>query len=997
MDIKNKGDRQSIREIIILSLLLVSLIVGYQVIANWSNWIAKKQTQNREPKSQKMTVQMLLGEFKKSLIFLSVNDEATHKLPSETRTFFANRKGTLLSELPFRSSYVGIIKNGQFIQEKSDIAAVVLEYKDMLIRSGGFKGGSFSQLKIGGQELNAEKRGLNVFVLDEEKKEILNYNFDFFAEANPTSVAQLHNVRQTSLEKIVLTLSSEDYEQLERKRAEALETGILLTDEVDLIPAKITFQNQRIKSEIRLKGDWTDHLIGDNWSFRVKLAKNKTLFGMRKFSLHQPKTRNYAGEWLFHQLARDAEILSLQYHFVEVALNIKTSRNTITKDLGIYALEEFFDKYLIERNQRKMGLILKIDEDPMWEERAIFRQANLDAKDLGYMEKFNYPEAKILPFAEASIIQDANLSEQLAIGRRLFKDYITGKKTISEVFDVPLLAKYNAICNLLGADHALIAHNFRVYYNPISALLEPVAFDGNAGTKIFYPYLYRGGEKDKVYMAAYAQAIEEVTKDSYINYLLDFPALTEKVALMQAHFPDFVWDEKVFSHNQHVLQQNLHPVNPLNVFFQVHTDQNIQLSIENHRRFPLEILSISTTDGRKFGNAMEESIVESRARTTVKFQLNKEYQRLFVNKKKRKSSFELSKDIEKVQLNYRVLGTEKELSTNILPWTEQGIQASDAILLKRKANLAAFDFLVVDEAKKTIICKTGTWKLTQPLIIPTGYTFLMEPGTKIDLLHPDAMIISFSPVRLLGDKVSPIHFTSSSNIGGGLLVLNTQDTSIVAHCKFSQLSNSTKPGWVISGAVNFYQAPVKIKHSAFTNNRCEDALNIISSYFEMNDVLFTNIYADAFDGDFVQGKMTNCFFSNIGNDAIDVSNAQLKVENILINSVGDKGLSAGENSQLIAENCIIKQSEIGVASKDQSTIRIAGSLLADNKLAFTAFQKKSEYGPAQIFADSVEMNANSYDFLIENQSFMKYNQKTVETVKEVKERMYGIEFGKSSR
>ena len=113
--------------------------------------------------------------------------------------------------------------------------------------------------------------------------------------------------------------------------------------------------------------------------------------------------------------------------------------------------------------------------------------------------------------------------------------------------------------------------------------------------------------------------------------------------------------------------------------------------------------------------------------------------------------------------------------------------------------------------------------------------------------------------------------------------------------------------------------------------------------------------------------------------------------------MGDKGLSAGENSQLTAKNCIIKYSEIGVASKDQSTIHITGSLLTHNKLAFTAFQKKSEFGPAQIFADSVNMKENTYDFLIEEQSSMRYQQQMIATVKEVKERMYGIEFGKSSR
>jgi len=996
MDIKKTNNRHTFKEIFFLSILLIALLIGYQWFSNWMTPLSAEKQPLVDALSTELALQDLLAEHADKLIFLSVNDDAATKLTKKTRAFFKDKNGIALSELAFRSSYVGVYKNGVFIQEKSGGNEVArLTYQDIIISSGGLASGSFSRLEMAEKVFNTPKRGLNLFIIDAKEERVLSYSYDFFARETPLSKGEMHPTNQ--LEQITITLSEEDYEQLQQKRATALAAKVLLTDEADLVPAEIAFQDQLVNSEIRLKGDWTDHLIGDNWSFRVKLAKNKTVLGMRKFSLHHPKTRNYAGEWLFHQLLKQEGILSLQYHFVEVKLQVKSPTNTITKDLGIYALEEFFDKYLIERNQRKLGLILKIDEDPLWEERANFRTTGLNGWELGYMDHFNYPEAKILPFGEASILQDAGLVKQLAIGRRLFKDYVTGEKTISEVFDIQLLAKYNAISNLLGADHGLIAHNYRVYYNPITALLEPIAFDGNAGLKTYYPYLYQNGEKDATYMAAYAKALETVSEDEYLRKALNFPKLAQTIDLMQENFPDYQWDEKVFLNNQYVIQQALHPVNALNVFFEEQTKEAMVLSIENHRKFPLKILGLGTVDGRKFGGVDTEVLIAGHARKTVKIPLNNAYQRLFVNKKKRKSGFDLNKDIEKIVLNYSVLGTEKVLNSPILPWTEEGIQASDVILLKQKANLKAFKFLIVDEANRTITCKRGAWQLTKPLIIPAGYTFYMHGDTQIDLLHGNTMIVSFSPVRFMGQKDAPITFTSSTNGGSGLLVLNTTDTSLVAHCKFTQLSNSIRPGWVISGAVNFYKAPVKIKHSAFTKNRCEDALNIISSYFELEDVVFTDIYADAFDGDFVKGQITNCFFDKIGNDAIDVSNAEIEIENVLVNLAGDKGLSAGEASQLSAKNCIVKNSEIGVASKDQSVINIAGSLLMNNKLAFTAFQKKSEFGPAQIFADSVELKENTYDFLIEQQSFMQYNQQQIETVQEVKERMYGIEFGKSSR
>lgn len=995
MDIKKSPNSHGLKEIGYLLLLLVA-VIGGGMLYNWLSAQAKTSESIINLK-EVISIQTLFDTYQDHQIFISANDDAANKLTESTRAFFAKKNGAVLSKLAFRAAYVGVVEGGLLVKEKtSNSESVKLSYGNATISSGGFQKGTSSELSIADKKIDSNKRGLNVFILDKNRAQVFLYTFDFFAESTPLSKGEIYSINQTPLPKLRITLSSKDYAQLKQKRAEALNTKVLLTDEADLVSAKISFQDQTVKSEIRLKGDWTDHLEGENWSFRVKLAKDKAMMGMRKFSLHHPKTRNYAGEWLFHQLLQQAGILNLQYHFVEVELEIQAVGGNTIKGLGAYALEEFFDKYTIERNQRKLGIILKIDEDPLWEERANFSKSTLEANALGYMKNFNYPEAKILPFGEASVIEDPNLADQLVLGRALFKDYVTGKKKISEVFNVQLLAKYNAICNLLGADHALLAHNYRVYYNPVSGLLEPVGFDANAGVKTYYPYLYKNAEEDDQFMKAYAEALTEVSRAEYVKKALNFPQLQEKILLLKDYFPDYIWDEKVIYHNQYVIQQLLQPVNSLNVFFKGQTAQQFQLSVENHRKFPIEILGLKLKDGRNFGNTEGQSIISGKARETIDFTLEKAYQRLFVNKKKRKANFEYTKDLEKIVVVYRIVGSDKIEETTILPWSDAGIDASNAIQLKKQANVDQYPFLLIDEINRTITCKQGLWSLRKPLIIPKGYTFLMNAGTRIDLQHPDANIISFSPVRMIGNKSAPVEIFSSSNIGGGMLVLNTQDTSIIQHCKFTKLSNSGKPGWVISGAINFYQAPVKIQHSAFSKNRCEDALNIINSYFELDNTIFSDIFADAFDGDFISGKVSNSFFREIGNDAIDISDSQIEIENVVINAAGDKGLSAGEGSEMRATNCIIKNCEIAIASKDQSILAIDKSLLAQNRLAFTAFQKKAAFGAAQIIADSIEMNNNTYEFLIEEGSIMKWNERLIETVPEVKERMYGIEFGKKS-
>jgi len=78
-------------------------------------------------------------------------------------------------------------------------------------------------------------------------------------------------------------------------------------------------------------------------------------------------------------------------------------------------------------------------------------------------------------------------------------------------------------------------------------------------------------------------------------------------------------------------------------------------------------------------------------------------------------------------------------------------------------------------------------------------------------------------------------------------------------------------------------------------------------------------------------------------------------------------------------------------------LTLSNCLLENNQLSFTAFQKKSEFGPASIIADSIRMDKNEVGHLIETKSQLRLNGKQVETVNNVIERMYGAEFGKKSK
>ena len=287
--------------------------------------------------------------------------------------------------------------------------------------------------------------------------------------------------QKTTLDFIQITLSEKSYSKLKKKRDKALAVGILEVNDDDYVPASITFNGLEFEAEIRLKGDWVDHLQGDKWSFRIKLKGDKTILGMRKFSIHHPETRGYINEWLYHKSIKKEDLIGLRYGFLEGAIHIKleNSSDFENKNLGIYAIEESFDKRTLESNNRKESVILKYSEDLWWggvkNSIAIAEPSGLQWSN--FSKSVNFP---ITVFSESKVLQDSMMLGYFKTGKNLLK-YAGSKIAISAAYDIKKLAMHNAISNLFGASHGNAIINLRFYYNPITSKLEPIAFDGNSG------------------------------------------------------------------------------------------------------------------------------------------------------------------------------------------------------------------------------------------------------------------------------------------------------------------------------------------------------------------------------------------------------------------------------------------------------------------------------------------------------------------------------------
>ena len=208
------------------------------------------------------------------------------------------------------------------------------------------------------------------------------------------------------------------------------------------------------KVKMKLKGDWTDHLRSGKTSYRIKMGGNNAYYGLKSFSIQHPKTRNNVHEWIIHQMAENVDLLTTEYDFINLSIN--------GFDYGVYALEEHFDKQLIENRKRREGPILKFDESGAW--------------------AFNYKKGKyknwaLLPYFQSSIISvfkegrtldGGRLEKNFEEGRDILQRFKEGNISVETAFDIDLLAKFYVMNEMSSHNHAMAWHNRRFYFNPIS-------------------------------------------------------------------------------------------------------------------------------------------------------------------------------------------------------------------------------------------------------------------------------------------------------------------------------------------------------------------------------------------------------------------------------------------------------------------------------------------------------------------------------------------------
>ena len=773
-----------------------------------------------------------------------------------------------------------------------------------------------------------------------------------------------------SPEKLQINLSFKNYKKISTLRNRAIKDGILVRSENDKVNGEITYRGKSYPIRLRLKGDWTDHLIGDKWSFRVETRKDTAFLGMREFSLQHPRTRNYLNEFIFQEFLKYEKLPYLRYRFVPVSVN--------GKYLGIYALEEHFGKELIENSKLREGPILKISDQDIrneWKRNSILES-----------DKFlntNENNAEILTFNLEEIAKKDEIISQFKLGSEMLDNYLRKNIKTSELFDLSMTAKYFAIIDLLQALFANTWYDMRFYLDPLTTRLTPIGYDAQL------PYIVKNRLlsidqnvlklfDDSIFVKEYVKQLDKVTKDGYLE---DFfkkidNNLKKETLVVNKSFPFVSFNKNEIFKNRTYIKNRLTRLKPIgikNLSFSSNFN-NLTLDIFNKNKFPLTINSLNV-NGVKFIPSTNNFLVGEKNFKRVR---NKKVN-FIVDKndlKKIKTS-NLKDFINSSKENYQLydfkidysisgLDSVKSFETKLLKSTKNTSYQNS--LIKRDSTYLNFKNIDVDQINK-VVTISNDLIIEKPFILPKDFKLIIKSGVNIDIKN-DGLILLNGPLIMLGDKLNQINVNSFDG-GKGISIINSSYDSIIDYSNFDGLDANSTFSSNITGAISFYNSRVEIKNSRFKNNKSEDALNLVRSPFIIENSYFSNISSDAVDIDFSDGIITNTNFEIVGNDSVDISGSSVQLENLKITVSGDKAVSVGESSNVLAKNILIDNAFIGIASKDLSSIFLKNLKTNNVNICIAAYEKKKEYGPGLIKLDESNNRCNS-NYILESGSSILY-------------------------
>ena len=685
---------------------------------------------------------------------------------------------------------------------------------------------------------------------------------------------------------------------------------------------KIGLNNlEEFNAKIKIKGDramhWSDPKAS---SYRINLGKENKIFGMKKFSIQKPITRNYTYELLFHKFLERAGHLYLKYFLIDLYIN--------NEKRGIYVVEESFSKELIERQKKRNGPIFSLDES----RSNFYPLVNYEA----YSAKSWEVENKSLTKRAYAILNKIKNNEIELIDH----------------FDEDKWASYFAIIDVMGTYHGSLSKSVRLYYNPVTAKFEPIGYDAHYGAGDFSDFILfdflQEGRPNCIYICDekewYLKFFRSKTNGlnynfikKYIAYLFQYSSENFVQQFLKDNKKDidnfnqavykenskadqifykgiapFLFDEKFISKRSDLIKRRIDSVRLDQYKFSL--DNKKLLVQDNFSQFPIEAQAYECSNKKKLNFFFAGN---------MKIQWPHDCKKISIIKSKEEEKIiDLKEDISLTQ-DHKI---KKITDFQLLSEHSSVIKKSDdEFEIKSDINIA----------KNAIIKK--------------NQKFTIKENVNININNNSILVVN-GDIYFRGSKNKNIGINSDKT---GSIIFNKNRVEM-SYVNIQNLGYPKLDGYILYSGLNFIESSANLKNIYIKNNNSEDAINLINSNTYVENMTLENTYSDALDGDFGSLEFKNIKCKNVGNDCLDVSGAKIKGDYLIVAGAKDKGISVGENSKVTIENINVSGAKVGIAVKDGSKAWFSNINLKDNTYDLAAYNKKNEYEPPSMNIEKIK-------------------------------------------
>ncbi|CAM2064600.1 CotH kinase family protein [Sulfidibacter corallicola] len=793
---------------------------------------------------------------------------------------------------------------------------------------------------------------------------------------------------ENKLPTLAVEIPVEGAQRLQDVRNQALQRGLIVQGEEDTVGVSLTVEDRPFEADLRIKGDWTDHVNSDKWSFRIGLRDGKWR-GMRVFSVQHPLTRGYLWEWVVHEAARREGILAPRSMFVNLVVN--------GNEMGIYFLEEHFSKELLESQGRREGPIVLFNEASFW---ATYLRFHIGA--LGFHPKVPLaiqpalsPEsaeiraygAKRFSSSEAlnrnyiGSLEKLGQLQQLLVGAETNRDRLQRLQalqtlkgaTVEDLIDVETWSRAHALASLFQIWHGLVWHNLRMYGNPVKDRLEPVLYDNMAHVlrpsdknpiplRTDNPIVYELNRSPRYYSGVFSH-LGRMCEPGYLEGLFEdlapqwqiyedalvaefqlgpeyrMDAMKQRLRVQQAYLVDVIRPGDAANFSASALYRDGADT-PLEATLQVDawTTTQIPVVIEGFE-FPNGVFvsarNCLVSDEANGATILESGGVLLAPRRRARFTWGAD-QRLtnLENVRQVKSAIRAHAQMgqkhgpQRVFVRFRSCAV--ETATNQLldfrPARASWLEEQGRPRLPILSEaLERHPFLNYDPVADRLWILPGTWDVDGDLLIPEGFPLHAGPGVTLRF-DPGAILFSRTALKFHGQSGKPVVLEPKAGHDRwrGLLVLETKGRSQWRHVIVRNTDSLARRGWVTTGGITFYHAAVTMQDCHIDGTLAEDGTNLFGTEFLLERVTFSGCASDSLDGDFVVGDIRDCVFRDGLADGVDFSGSQVTVTGCRFLDLGDKALSIGERTRCVVRDCVAERVSIGLASKDDSDTTVEG-------------------------------------------------------------------------